>query len=53
MNQTIKEQTKKWGPKIAFFAAFGFTGLAAIVIYKGIQQIRGIEFDWDDISKDY
>ena len=53
MNQTLKEQTKKWGPKIAFFAAIGFTGLAAIVIYKGIQQIRGIEFDWDDISKDY
>ena len=53
MKQTLKEKTKKWGPKIVFFAVFGFTGLAAISIYKGIQQIRGIEFDWDDISKDY
>ena len=53
MKQTVKEKTKKWGPKIAFFAAFGFTGLAAIGIYKGIQQIRDIEFNWDDISKDY
>jgi hypothetical protein len=53
MKQTLKEQTKKWGPKIAFFAVFGFTGIAAVGIYKGIQKVRDMEFDWDDISKDY
>jgi hypothetical protein len=53
MKQTLKEQTKKWGPKIAFFAVFGLTGIAAVGIYKGIQKVRDMEIDWDNISKDY
>lgn len=43
MKDKVREQTKIWGPRIAFFAVFGFTGLAAIGLYKGYKLIRGID----------
>jgi hypothetical protein len=43
MKNKVREQTKIWGPRIAFFAVFGFTGLAAIGLYKGYKLIRGVD----------
>lgn len=43
MKDKIREQTKVWGPRVAFFAVFGFTGLAAIGLYKGYKILKGVE----------
>ena len=43
MKDKIREQTKVWAPRVAFFAVFGFTGLAAISLYKGYKMIKGVE----------
>ena len=42
MKDKIREHTYVWGPRVAFFAVFVFTGLAAIGLYKGYKAIRGI-----------
>ena len=42
MKDKFQEQAKIWGPRVAFFAVFGFTGLAALGIYKGYKLVRGV-----------
>ena len=42
MKDKVREQAKVWGPRVAFFAVFGFTGLAAIGLYKGYKLLRGV-----------
>lgn len=54
MKNKVREQTKIWGPRIAFFAVFGFTGLAAIGLYKGYKLIRGInDADFEITEEDW
>lgn len=43
MKDKFREKAKVWGPRIAFFAVAGFTGIAVIVAYKGYRAMRGIE----------
>lgn len=52
MKDKFREQTKIWGPRVAFFAVFGFTGLAAIGLYKGYKAIRGISDADFEITED-
>lgn len=42
MKDKFQEQARIWGPRVAFFAVFGFTGLAAIGLYKGYKLVRGV-----------
>ena len=42
MKDKFQEQARVWGPRVAFFAVFGFTGLAALGIYKGYKLVRGV-----------
>lgn len=42
MKDKFQEQARIWGPRVAFFAVFGFTGLAALGIYKGYKLVRGV-----------
>jgi len=35
----LQGHAAEWGPKIAFFAVFGFTGLAAVGLYRGYKKI--------------
>ena len=54
MKDKIQEQTKIWGPRVAFFAVFGFTGLAAIGLHKIYKSIRGInDADFEITEEDW
>ena len=37
---SVKEKAAEWAPKVAFFAVFGFTGLAAVGLYRGYKSVK-------------
>ena len=42
---------KKWGKRVAFFAVFGITGLAAVAAINVYRAMQGLdEIDWDNIK---
>lgn len=46
--EQCKQHTVKWGKRFAFFAVFGFTGIAAIGAVKLYRKItENTEIDWD------
>ena len=52
MKDTVKEQAKIWGPRVAFLAVFGITGLIAVGAYKGYKLVRGIDSADFDIGEE-
>ena len=47
----LKEESKKWGKRAAFFAVFGVTGTAALLAYNWYRISKGLdEVDWDNIK---
>lgn len=47
----LKEESKKWGKRAAFFAVFGVTGTAALLAYNWYRISKGLDqIDWDNIK---
>lgn len=43
IREHLNEKARIWGPRVAFFAVFGFTGLACVGAVKAYRAIRGIK----------
>lgn len=47
----LKDESKKWGKRAAFFAVFGITGTAALLAYNWYRLSKGLdEIDWDNLK---
>jgi len=50
-NNNLKEDSKKWAKRAAFFAIFGITGAAALLAYNTYRMSKGLdEIDWENIK---
>lgn len=48
--EKLKQESKKWGKRAAFFAVFGVTGAAALLAYNWYRTSKGLdEIDWDNL----
>lgn len=46
-----KQEAQKWSKRIAFFAVFGFTGLAAILAVNTYRAMKGLDkMDWGNLK---
>jgi hypothetical protein len=44
-------QSKKWGKRLAFFAVFGVTGMAALLAYNLYRASKGLDkIDLDNLK---
>jgi hypothetical protein len=52
--ETVKTKTKEWAPKLAFSAVAGFTGLAAVALYRTYKHFdRALDSAFkEDLPKD-
>ena len=45
----VKQELEKWSKRAAFFAVFGVTGTAALLVYNWYQTTKKIdEIDWEN-----
>ena len=49
--ENLKQQSAKWGKRVAFFAVFGITGTVALIGYNLYRVSKGLDkIDLDNLK---